>query len=309
MSDHCEETRALERYEPSRSPVKSVEDLERVGKALATSGMFGGGTPGKGMVIYTICEQEGMSLLEFLRTYHVTDQGRITMRSDRMQAEFQARGGKIQWIEYSPTRAAAKFSYGENKDLEIEYTIKEAKGAGYVKDGSNWVRDPAAQLRARLITRAVRMLAPGVCAGVYTPEEMEDLGQTTSATDAPPDAKAQRLGTGPKPNMTDSPGPTPAHTIPTPPKYAAEISPTPEQEAKVRKAAQAVADALDGEILQDDAPDYTLCPIPGKMKDRPWSEMSEEHLEAALKSRNPTVTERHRDAIRAVLKEHNELPF
>jgi hypothetical protein len=61
----------------------------------------------------------------------------------------------------------------------------EAMAAGYVKQGSNWVKDPAAQLRARAITRATRMLCPRALGGLSTPQELADVPIEATAETAP----------------------------------------------------------------------------------------------------------------------------
>jgi len=155
-------------------PIRGANDLISLGSCIANSGMFGNCLPARGAVVAAICYQENMSLLDFLRWYHLTNDGKITMRADRMMAEYQRLGGTIVWKETSEEKAEAVCSYAENKNVTVSYTIDEAKKAGYIRDKSNWTKDPASQLRARVITRAVRMLCPAATAGVYTPEEMAD---------------------------------------------------------------------------------------------------------------------------------------
>ena len=191
-------------------PVECMEDLMALGQAVAQSGMFGACTNGKGAVIAACVLQEGMSFLDFKRTWHVTSQGDVTMRADRMLAEYFARGGKMQWVEFTTKRAAAKWTYRDHKDLLIEYTFSEAEQAGLVRKGSGWTKDPAAQLRARCISRAVRMLAPEVCAGVYTPEEMHDVqAEIIAQAEEARTAKPQE----PIPSPFAPPPPKDAHVI------------------------------------------------------------------------------------------------
>jgi hypothetical protein len=264
-------------------PVASIQDLRDIGKDIATSGMFGSCTPGRGMVIATTCVQERMSLLEFKRTFHVTDKGDVTMRADRMLAEFQRRGGKCVWTEHSATRAAATFTFRENVDVEIEYTIKEAKDAGFIRPKSAWTTDPAAMLRSRLITRAVRMLCPGAVCGTYTPEEMEDLygsmprpePVTISAEDAAERAAA-------------AVGSTPAEKTVAP---APEASPAPPADKRTPFE--------DDEVIEGDVTvDYGLCPMKGKLFGVRWDEMEISVLEYAAKVEHPMMEPEHYEAIK-----------
>lgn len=54
-----------------------------------------------------------------------------------------------------------------------EFTIAEAKTAGLVKPGGNWVKSPRDMLFARAVMRACRRVAPDVLAGMYAAEEFE----------------------------------------------------------------------------------------------------------------------------------------
>lgn len=259
-------------------PIQNMADLMVLAEGIARSGMFGMSNVGKGLVIATTCLQDDMSLLEFKRTFHVSDKGDIMMRSDRMLAEFQSRGGKCRWIEHSQKRAAASFSFGENKDVEIDYTIEEAKEAGYVRNGSGWTKDPGAQLRARLITRAVRMICPGAIAGTYTPEEMADLyGAEQIESDAKPE--------------------------PITPKTKPDAKPA--LKPKAAKKAEAKEEPV--EVVALDAEYYETCPIKGKLFGVRWDEMSQENLTIALNLKNEMMEPEHRRQIAMALDENYDV--
>jgi hypothetical protein len=56
--------------------------------------------------------------------------------------------------------------------------MKDAKlaiGDKLTKPGSAWVKTKSAMLRSRLITKVVRILAPELIAGVYTPDELDGI--------------------------------------------------------------------------------------------------------------------------------------
>lgn len=276
-------------------PIQSMADVFDLGSYIAKSGMFGAGSDSKGIVIASACLQEGMSLLEFKRTFHVTNTGEVTMRADMMLAEFIRRGGKCKWIEYSDTIAKAIFSYRENENVTIQYTIEEAEKAGYIRPGSNWTKDPGSQLRARLITRAVRMLCPGAVAGIYTPEEMADLHepQETKAAEKParlaPDdprcVKAELVDAAPA-----TPEPTPFKT-PTP-----DPAPAPKK-AKAAPASQPTPPAAPAPGPSQDPEYYATCPMPGKMFGIKWRDMSMEHLEYAKNITHPDMEPEHYTAV------------
>jgi hypothetical protein len=81
----------------------------------------------------------------------------------------------------------------DGQTLEIGYTIDDAKKVMGKDDkgkdridqpDSNWAKDRGAMLRARLITKAIRIIAPELIAGVYTPEELEDSGAVSTVVPA-----------------------------------------------------------------------------------------------------------------------------
>lgn len=157
-------------YDRMSNPIEAVEKL---GGWIAKSGMFGCTKEEQGMVFALQCMSERKAPLEMAKQYHVIG-GKLSMRSDAMLAGFRERGGKVQWKQYDDKAAVARWIYDGN-DVELSYTIEQAKNAGLVKSDSGWTKHPAAMLRARLISTAIRMLAPEVCTGVYTPEEVSDF--------------------------------------------------------------------------------------------------------------------------------------
>ena len=160
-------------YGRMADPLAAIDTL---GKAFQQSQLMGVTTPGDGQVLALTCMCEGITPLEFSRTYHIIS-GRPAMRADMMHAKFREAGGKVQWKNLGDDgkRAEAVFSFG-GQSLTVAFTIDDAvRMIGekkMKKDGSNWAADPGAMLRARLISKAVRILAPEIVAGVYTPEDL-----------------------------------------------------------------------------------------------------------------------------------------
>jgi hypothetical protein len=167
---------AIQKYEPL--PVATMADLQKIGEAIAQSRMFGIDNAASGLIVAATCHQQGITLLDFCRTYWVV-LGRPTMKYDAMLAEFRKKGGRYTVIENSLTRAAAVFEF-EEKKYDWEYTIEDAKRTGDALDGKGrmkdmWIKRPEDMLWARLVSRSVRKLAPEICAGLYTPEEVTDF--------------------------------------------------------------------------------------------------------------------------------------
>ena len=172
-----------------------------------------------------IAQSEGLHPVTALKRYHIMEDGRPSMKSEVVLAEFQNLGGDVEWITEADDRLQqrGRWTY-KGKTKEIGFTIIEAQAAGYVKDKSNWVKDPASQLRARAVTRAVRMLAPQVLGGLRTPEELADI---------PPD---------PAPSWTPATAatPSPAPAAETAPQAAPGL-PAPASGITTETAAKALA--------------------------------------------------------------------
>lgn len=177
-------TRASEIYAKIENPMAAVAEL---GKLFHQSSIMGVNTPGDGAVLALTCMCEGITPLEFAKTYHII-KGKPSMRADMMAAKFKGSGGKIDWHNLGDDGKAAEATFSfDGQSHKIAYTIDDARNVIGKDDkgndridapDSNWRKDRGAMLRARLITKAIRILAPEIIAGVYTPEELEDAGVT-----------------------------------------------------------------------------------------------------------------------------------
>ena len=148
--------------------------VEQLGEWIVKSGMFGCDRQEQGHVLAMACVLEGRSPIELLRGYQLSG-GKLTRKADAMLGDFQQAGGGWQWLEWSDARAAAIVAWA-GRSYEIEYTADEARKAGlFDKKGGTWQRHTAAMLRARLVSKAIRMIAPQVNYGVYTPEEAASI--------------------------------------------------------------------------------------------------------------------------------------
>ena len=175
------------------------------------------------------------------------------MRADAMLAEFQARGGKVQWLISDKTEARAVFEHASGGKFEYAYTIEDAKQAGLIRPDSGWSKFPAAMLRARCISGAIRMVLPGVVCGVYTPEEVMDFDADKPAQNQPVkrQAKADPAPKVEEAQIVQPPAhePPKKHTVELPadpkpaepPKPNTEASTTGAEMASLRKAARDAA--------------------------------------------------------------------
>jgi hypothetical protein len=163
----------------------SLEAVKELGSWIARSGVFNCQKDEQGNMIALECLATRKTPFDFKREFHLVN-GSLTMRSDAMLAGYRTRGGKVIWKQFDSTAAIGVWKFDGN-ECEIGFTTEDAKIAGLLpaKAGSGWQKDPAAMLRARCISKAIRMLAPEVVAGVYTPEEVADFSATPSAPAQP----------------------------------------------------------------------------------------------------------------------------
>jgi hypothetical protein len=284
-------------------PMSSMADMAELGEALAKSGMFGVTNASQGMVLAATCHCRQIDPLAFIQTYHIIE-GRPAMRADAMLAKFQERGGSYKVIEMSAKRAAARFMCREN-DLEMELTMEQAVAAEWPKDKNggikkNWRCTPDAMLWSRLVSKAVRLLDPGVCAGVYTPEEVADFDRSEPAP------REEKVVTPPamKPAAKAAAQTVAAEVVVE--AEAATATPEPEQ----RQAAQTVAKktpfekAKEAKAAEVGYPDVNVCPTgPETTRGKRWDTMPTAWLEAVLAKVVPGVTAEHHAVIKAVLAE------
>jgi hypothetical protein len=173
------ESRAISKVQPTSEP---SQNIMTIGKAFAESGMFGCKTVPQGIVLALHCHYEQISPVRVLQTYHLIE-GHLTMRADAMLAAFRKAGGEFTWIKDGKDgqSAAIKLKFAGNEYVS-EFTFADAEKALLVKKdkpNSNWMKTPANMLRARAVSDGVRMLAPEVVCGIYTPEEMGDYEPET----------------------------------------------------------------------------------------------------------------------------------
>jgi len=157
-----------------------------------------------GKIVALECVHGVMSPMAFQRTYHMI-QGKPSMRSDAMLAEFRTRfGGDYDFdpkTDRTSERAAITLTDSKGRKYEFEYTAEEAKESRWpwkdwhdhskgLKD--NWATptDRKSMLWARLVSDSLRAVCPELVAGTYTPEEMEDIieGTILPAKPEPPTA-------------------------------------------------------------------------------------------------------------------------
>nr|ANO58261.1 hypothetical protein [uncultured Planctomycetota bacterium] len=152
-----------------------MEFVETMGAKLAKSGFAGCTKVEQGEMVILECMTRKMSPLEFSATYHIVN-AKVTMRSDAMLAKFNQLGGQVEWVTFDEKEATAKFTINGNSTT-ISYTIADAAKRGLANRAGSWKIHTAEMLRARLISKAIRMVAPQAIAGYYCAEELTDTSQ------------------------------------------------------------------------------------------------------------------------------------
>lgn len=160
----------------------SLDSVKQLGDWIAHSGMFGATKPEQGYVLALECIASKQTPLSWKKSNHLIN-GNITMKSESMLAGLMDAGWDIDWIQFDAVAAIADFTKGAKK-VRVSFTADDAKQAGLIpaKPGSGWAKFPAEMLRARLISKATRMLDPRITQGRYTPEDVADFAASTTPT-------------------------------------------------------------------------------------------------------------------------------
>ncbi len=160
----------------------SVQDVEVMASKAARSKLYGM-DEAQAFTLMMLAESKGLHPIQAMERYHII-QGRPSMRADAMQAEFNRIGGRVDWVETTDTRCVAAFYHPQlcPKGKTVSFSIQEARRAN-LTGKAIWNSYPANMLRARVISIGVRMVAPGVILGIYTPDEVSDESDWGSVSD------------------------------------------------------------------------------------------------------------------------------
>jgi hypothetical protein len=91
-----------------------------------------------------------------------------------MLGDFIAEGGDIEWTELTGERAEAIFyPPGGRKPAKVDFTMDEAREAG-LANKDNWRKHRRDMLKARVITRGLRMVYPQATSFMMSAEEVRD---------------------------------------------------------------------------------------------------------------------------------------
>lgn len=287
-------------------PINGMEDISRLGVAVAKSGWFGSIGQSTGEMIAMTMLQERISPVTFKKKYHVMGDGSLSVASRAIVSAFKRLGGKMKLHEVGKDKCDITFSYDGN-ELRYAVTLQEfidngvavSAKTGALKD--NWAKFSGDMLYARCCSFAIRKVCPEADDGLYTSEEVADFDDAPAAPRPEPvkidkSEVVSRLARSEAKPVAPSTSPALAPTVDKPEvvEVEAEVVKTlPENERKLSD------NPPDG--APSDMPiDTTVCPIEGKFFNVPFSDMEPDILAFVLMpetaARHPELTPAHREA-------------
>jgi hypothetical protein len=217
----------------------SLQEVREIAKDMADSGLFAVSNQQQAFALMMLCRSEGLDPIQAMKRYHIIE-GRPSMRADAMQAEFQRQGGTVEWVESNEEVCEAIFSHASSpRPFQLRVTTKQYIDSGVAMGfdrqaqkqtlKKNWKQFPAAMLRARVISSGVRAVLPGVVAGIYTPEEVQDFEKESTSNPnvtvhTKPTQKAAKVPTAEVADYT----PAPTQSRPTPASVETKAAPVAE---------------------------------------------------------------------------------
>ncbi len=157
-------------------------EIEKMALAVASSRMFGLKSVEQAISLMLIAQAEGTHPARAAQEYHIIN-NRPALRADAMLARFQAAGGRVQWIKYANDEVVGEFSHENGGTVTVGWTMAEAIRIGLPVKNPTWNLYPRAMLRSRVISEGVRTCFPGVTAGIYSVEELTDMGDGAATID------------------------------------------------------------------------------------------------------------------------------
>ena len=305
-----------------------------------------------GALIAMTMYKENLSPVEFKRRYHmVNNQPSRTVNSLLGDFKLTGGKYKIHVADAKSCKITFTTKDGDEYTCEVVMDEMLKTSIPFGKDGrtlkDNWRNCPDDMLFARCCGKGLRRIAPELMGGVYTKEEQEDIQPVeVTGTVSPSPIVGTEAKNRLKKLQGDKPNAAPKKDNPEPEVVDAEVV-DPDKEAKERAAAEEKAKAelarkrkakeeqekadaeraeaerraAEAEAAQAavkggeggaEVEDFTVCPIPGQMLGKKWSEMDTDVVTwAYLKTMEKYpqyIKQGHIDAMKAVLEERGALP-
>ena len=221
--------------------LSTLDDVARLAKIAADSGLARVRTPAECAVILMTGAELGLSPMQSLRGIYVVE-GRPTLAADTMVAVIRRSGVCALWrtVESTAERCTIEAKRTDDDRAQSKtWTIADATRAGLA--GKNiWKQYPAQMLRHRCAADLARELFSDVVLGLYDPEEID----SSTYDDAPAQEPTQRRA-----NPLDGLG------IEAPPKRPQNAEGTLAQPIDAAPVAEAPAWRVALDALHEAAPD------------------------------------------------------
>lgn len=163
---------------------RSMKDARVLAKDMYDSRMFSAyGSPQAVLSVVMVGRELGLPAMASLRCIHNIE-GKHSLAASLMVA-LVLKSGLAEYfepVEFSETSATYETKRkGARNPIKLTHTIEMAVQAGLVKDKSGWQKNPTDMLVARASARLARMVYPDLLAGLYTPEELEEIRVSVAA--------------------------------------------------------------------------------------------------------------------------------
>lgn len=181
MPERMPERPAAPQQYPSAASY-SFEQVQRMAVAFAKSGLFGVKDADQALALMLHAQATGKHPALVMKDYDII-QNRLAKKAEAMLRDFQAGGGRVEWIKYADDGVTGVFTHPlAPKPVTIEWNIERAKKAGLAtKGGDMYSKFAAAMFRSRCISEGVRTIAPDASEQMYTPEEIRNIEQESPA--------------------------------------------------------------------------------------------------------------------------------
>lgn len=293
-------------------PINGMEDISRLGVAVAKSGWFGNIGQSTGEMIAMTMLQERISPVTFKKKYHVMGDGSLSVASRAIVSAFKRLGGKMKLHEVGKDKCDITFIYDGN-ELRYAVTLQEfidngvavSSKTGALKD--NWAKFSGDMLYARCCSFAIRKVCPEADDGLYTSEEVADFDDAPAAPREPVKidkskvvSRLAKSNAKPAAPVAPSPAPAPAAESEAVEAEVVEtsVNPDPMVEAQKKLAASRATKPSDQPVAPD--VEATACPIEGKFFNVPFADMEPDILAFVLMpetaQRHPELTPAHVEA-------------
>lgn len=164
-------------YERQLDP-RNLEEARTLAMDMFQARLFSSyGTPQAILSTVMVGREMGIPAMASLRGIHIVE-GKHAL-SSALIVGLVLKSGLAEFfepLEFDETKAVFETKRkGARNAVKLTYTLEMAKTAGLVKPNSNWVKSPMAMCIARAQAMLARLIYPDLLAGVYTPEELEEL--------------------------------------------------------------------------------------------------------------------------------------